>query len=91
MKYVISFDVVEDRIRYQVVKVLREYGYRVQKSVFEGYYSQDEIKECKKKRYGIINCEEDSVRFYPLCKKCETEVGIQGIGKKIEELDYIIV
>lgn len=91
MKYVIAFDIVDDRVRYRVVKTLLQYGYRVQKSVFEGYLSHEDVAECKAKLLAEIDQGEDSVRFYPLCKKCEAEVEIQGIGKKVEELDYVII
>ena len=35
MFYLVCFDIVEDPARAKVVKVLKEYGERVQKSVFE--------------------------------------------------------
>ena len=91
MKYTIAFDVADDRVRYRVVKTLLEYGYRVQKSVFEGYLSQCDVTECIAKLDAIIDKDTDSVRVYPLCKKCEEQVTILGTGKKIEQLEYIIV
>ncbi len=33
--YLVCFDIVSDKIRYRVVKCLKTYGQRVQKSVFE--------------------------------------------------------
>jgi len=35
MRTVIAFDVSDDRARYRVVKALKEFAVRVQKSVFE--------------------------------------------------------
>jgi CRISPR-associated protein Cas2 len=91
MKYIVSFDIVNDRIRTRVVKILSEYTYRVQKSVFEGLMSKDSLKEMKTKIENIIDKKKDSVRIYPLCGKCEPEVQIIGIGTKIEKVDYIIL
>ncbi|MBN1980185.1 MAG: CRISPR-associated endonuclease Cas2 [Chitinivibrionales bacterium] len=91
MKYVIAFDIVNDRTRASVVKILLEYGYRVQKSVFEGFLSKESVDECAEKIRKIIDKRNDSVRFYPLCKDCERELFIIGIGKKVEEVDYLII
>lgn len=91
MKYVISFDITSNKTRTKVVKILLEYGYRVQKSVFEGYISKEAIHECQRKIDTIINQEKDSVRIYPLCKECEEKAVIKGTGTIIEKTEYIIV
>jgi CRISPR-associated protein Cas2 len=91
MKYLISFDIVGDRIRSRVVKILSEYAYRVQKSVFEGLISKETLEEMVKKITKVIDKKSDSVRIYPLCGKCEPEVKIVGIGTKVEQVDYIIL
>lgn len=91
MKYVISFDITGDRIRARVVKILSEFAYRVQKSVFEGLISKESLEEMRKKLEKVIDKKTDSVRIYPLCGKCEPEVKIIGIGVKVEQVDYIIL
>lgn len=91
MKYVICFDITGDRIRTRVVKILSEFAYRVQKSVFEGLISKESLEEMNKKLEKVIDKKTDSVRIYPLCKKCEAEVKIIGVGIKVEEVDYIIL
>jgi CRISPR-associated protein Cas2 len=91
MKYVIAFDIVDDRIRSRVVKILSEYAYRVQKSVFEGLISREASEEMQEKLARVIDQKSDSVRIYPLCGKCEPEVRIIGIGSKVEQVDYIIL
>lgn len=91
MKYVIAFDISGDRIRARVVKILSEYAYRVQESVFEGIMSKESLEEMQTKIAKIIDKKSDSVRVYPLCGKCEPEVKIMGIGVKVEEVDYIIL
>lgn len=91
MKYVIAFDIAGDNIRTRVVKILSEYAYRVQKSVFEGIISKESILELQGKVEKIIDKKNDSVRIYPLCGKCEPEVNIIGTGTKVEEVDYIIL
>jgi len=91
MKYVISFDITDDRKRYRAVKILLEYGYRVQKSVFEGFINKERVQECRKKLVSVIDPKTDSVRIYPLCGDCEAKVAIEGCGKTVEETAYIII
>lgn len=91
MKYVVAFDVVEDAVRYRVVKILLEFGYRVQKSVFECFMSRETVEECVIKLKEVIDAKVDSVRFYPLCKDCEEKVVICGTGIKVEETNYLIL
>lgn len=91
MKYVITFDITGDRIRSRIVKILSEYSYRVQKSVFEGIISKESLAELTQKVKKIIDKKTDSVRIYPLCAMCEQEVSIKGIGKKVEQVEYIIL
>lgn len=91
MKYVITFDITGDRIRSRIVKILSEYSYRVQKSVFEGIISKESLAELTQKVEKVIDKKTDSVRIYPLCAKCEQEVSIKGIGKKVEQVEYIIL
>jgi len=88
---VIAFDITVDRTRTRVVKILSEYAYRVQKSVFEGLISRESLEEMQGKLEMIINTKTDSVRIYPLCGKCEPEVKIMGTGVRVEEVDYIIL
>jgi CRISPR-associated protein Cas2 len=91
MKYAVAFDIVDDRVRYRAVKILLEYGYRVQKSVFEAYMSRESVEECAAKLKKVIREKEDAVRFYPLCKECESKVSILGIGTRVEDTQYIIL
>jgi len=91
MKYVIAFDITGDRIRARVVKILSEYAYRVQKSVFEGLISKESMAELEGKISKVLDKKSDSVRIYPLCGKCEPEVRIIGTGIKVEEVEYIIL
>jgi CRISPR-associated protein Cas2 len=71
MRYVIAFDVSCDRRRYRVVKVLKEYAVRVQKSVFESReLDRSAYLRMRSKLEGLIDPSTDSLRYYPLCGTC---------------------
>jgi len=69
MKYVICYDIEDNKIRKKVSELLEGYGVRVNFSVFEADLKRGEVifllKEIKK-----IVPKSNSVRFYHLCKNC---------------------
>lgn len=81
MFYVVTFDISDDRVRYRAVKVLKGYGYRVQKSVFEcPHLTEDRFLRLKKRLEALIDMTTDSVRYYAQCGSCLRKVGISGYG-----------
>jgi CRISPR-associated protein Cas2 len=83
MFYLVCFDIVDDRKRLHAVKILKKYGYRVQKSVFEcPNLTEKQFLKMKQRIEDNINCIEDSVRYYFLSRDCIWRVEISGIGEK---------
>jgi len=78
--FIISYDIEKDKIRNKVAKILKGYGERVQKSVFEVYLRENRIEPLKKKLLSLIEEETDSVRWYEICENCKGKVFIQGQG-----------
>lgn len=75
MFYLVCFDIVQDRTRARVVKVLSGYGHRVQKSVFEcPRLTEKQFVQMKHRIDDLIDQVEDTVRFYFLCQGCLRKV-----------------
>jgi CRISPR-associated protein Cas2 len=74
MFYVISYDIVEDKIRNKISKYLESKSVRVQKSVFEANWSKKTLSEVKLKLYNLINNKTDTVRIYRLCSACQSDI-----------------
>jgi CRISPR-associated protein Cas2 len=82
MYYLVCFDIVDNRVRYRLVKILKKYGIRVQKSVFECagltekqfLRMQDRIDRC-------IDATQDSVYYYFISLDCLKRMEFSGIGK----------
>ncbi len=82
MFYLVSFDIVDDRVRYRVVKIIKEYGIRVQKSVFEcSRLTEKQLLRLKHRLEERIDHGEDSVRYYPICRDCLAKVETSGAGR----------
>lgn len=91
MFILVSYDVVDDRRRLKVAKVLTDYGRRVQKSVFECDLDERRYLKLKQALDGLIDHEEDSVRYYAICPRCRRAVEVSGWGAVSEEEEVIIV
>jgi CRISPR-associated protein Cas2 len=88
---VVSYDIVDDKKRLRVAKLLKSYGERVQKIVFECRLDDRLYLKMKREIEKIIDWEEDGVRYYILCAGCLKNVDISGIGFVREDEDVIIV
>ena len=81
MFILVCFDIVDDKDRRQAVKVLGDYGYRVQKSVFEcAGISEEQYLKMKTRLEDCIDNLWDTVRYYRICKDCIRKMEYSGIG-----------
>lgn len=79
MKYVVSYDIENDKKRNKVSKILSEYGVRVQFSVFECKISKSEMKSLTGKLEELTKPNADSVIFYPQCENCDSKKIVMGV------------
>lgn len=88
LRYVVTYDIVDDKKRNKVANILKDYGIRVQKSVFECRVRPESLKEMRAKVVDIIDKKQDSVLIYPLCAACasrKTVLGLPPLDHKDEE------
>ena len=89
---VIAFDIVNDKVRYRVVKELKRASYRVQKSVFEcADMTEPLFLDLKKRIENLIDTKEDTVRYYFFCKNCLDRIEVSGQGDVTEREDYKVI
>ena len=91
MKYIIAYDIVNNNIRTRVMKLLKDYGLRIQDSVFEAKLDLPELNIVIKKVNGLIDSEKDNVRIYPCCLDCENKIKDLGKNKQLDYDDMYIV
>ncbi len=91
MFVLISYDIVDDKMRNNVFKFLRDYGTSVQKSVFECNIDAETYEMIKKEIKRFIDEKKDRVRFYRLCQGCMNKIEITGWGEVSEDEDFYLV
>ena len=92
MDMLVAYDIADPRRLGRVAKVIKDYGVRVQKSIFEVNVKDKRFDEMKRRVEEIIDEEEDGVKYFPLCEKCAGTVEIIGQGVFIDpDEEYVVV
>jgi CRISPR-associated protein Cas2 len=67
---VVAYDIVDDRRRQKISKILVQYGIRCNKSVFECLLTESKIQKMKGQILKTADKDEDIILYYFLCKPC---------------------
>lgn len=77
---IICYDIVSNKRRTNVMKLLKGYGTRVQRSVFECELDPVEFAALRRQLQALIDRTTDSVRCYRLDAAAVERITIDGIG-----------
>lgn len=88
--YIVAYDISSDKRRNKVHKILSGFGQWTQFSLFELFVTDKEMVLLQGKLEKVLNAEQDSVRFYPLCAACLKQVETVGSDAPKEQKVYII-
>ncbi|HIK13503.1 MAG TPA: CRISPR-associated endonuclease Cas2 [Oscillatoriaceae cyanobacterium M33_DOE_052] len=91
MFYLICYDIVDDRRRQRVAKLLETCAVRVQKSVFEAVLDEKQYEQLHNRLLKLLNKREDQLRFYPLSAHSREKVNILGIQPQFTVDDPAII
>ena len=91
MLYLVSYDITDDNQRRHVMEALKDYGRRVQYSVFECNLEAKALEELLGRIEFEIDARTDFCRVYRLCEGCASEVRILGKGDRYSEPGFLIV
>jgi CRISPR-associated protein Cas2 len=70
MQFVVAYDIVQDHRRQKVMNTLKNYGLRVQYSVFECELTMQRADQLLERLASLIDPKRDRVHMYPLCDVC---------------------
>lgn len=79
MKYIVVYDISDDKRRNAVADFLKGKGQRLQESVFECSFCQQEADGAAKYLGKLLGDNEGNIRMYPVCGECLSKA--VGIGE----------
>jgi len=91
MYVLVSYDIVDNKIRTRVMKFLKNFGERIQQSVFECDLEEEQYRRMKRGVEKLIDRDLDRVRYYRLCRVCIKRVVVCGWGEVREEEGFDII
>lgn len=90
VKYIICYDIQENKIRSRVAKLLESRAYRLQYSVFLGTFEENEARDLQRRLIELTcKAEEPLILMTPLCNSCAGK--LWKIGRALEEPSGCIV
>ena len=87
--WLVSYDISDNKIRRHVYNLLKDYGKRVQYSVFECHLTDQQQALLRSLLLAQIDSG-DSLRWYPLCVWCREDVIFQGVGLPPDDEDFFL-
>jgi len=90
MLVVVSYDIENDTTRTKLAHKLKDFGPRVQYSVFEADVDTGELKKLKQMLKQVTLADDDSIRLYQFCEACFKKVKIWGSGEVTKDRKYYI-
>lgn len=91
MLTLVSYDVPSDRRRTKLAEALKDYGRRVQLSVFECDLDEDRLGRLRARVVRLTVEKEDSVRIYRVCGTCREKVEVIGLGQPPTEEPEVVI
>jgi CRISPR-associated protein Cas2 len=91
LRYVIAYDISDNKRRARLVRRLESLGERVQRSVFEADLPAGELERLLARMERIIDPVVDGIRIYRLCGECAATVRILGQERLVEPPGVTIV
>lgn len=88
---VVSYDIPDDRRRLRLANTLKDFGLRVQYSVFECRLDPEDLERLRQRLGKLVDPEADSVRLYRFCQECDEKQESFGQGGRVEDPEVYIL
>lgn len=91
-KWLVIYDIRNEKRLAKIAKIMLKFGFRVQKSVFEMECSKFSIKRMRVMIKAVMHSE-DSVIIFDLCPKCwqkKKQIGLKA-GIPYEDKKFIVL
>ena len=91
MRYAVCYDVIDDKRRLRIARILTDYGQRVQYSVFEAEMTKGTFDRMTERLAQNTDKKRDSIIIYRLCATCTEAAMVIGVDNRLRPQDAIVV
>jgi CRISPR-associated protein Cas2 len=91
MQYVVCYDIADDRRRDRMADLLKDYGRRLQESVFLANLDGELVERMKERIQREMHPEQDSVCVFVLCAGCQRLTTAYGVAEVPVDKPYYIL
>lgn len=89
---VIAYDIAEPRRLNRIAKVMKDYGVRVQKSIFVADLDAMLFARMRHRVESEMDIDEDAVKYFPLCDRCaDTLVAVGRCAGEYDDKPFLIL
>ncbi len=91
MKWIICYDIADDRRRQRIAEALLDFGARIQESIFDCELDSVLLEKLHRRLAGGIENTEDKIVFLPLCAACESRVLALGAAHLQSDPEFYVL
>ncbi|MGA2185412.1 MAG: CRISPR-associated endonuclease Cas2 [Bryobacteraceae bacterium] len=91
MRYIVCYDISDDGRRARLAECLKDFGTRIQESVFVADLDEELAGRMRERALAITDPQLDAVHIFLLCRSCASRLEVYGIGHVPKDEDYYIV
>lgn len=91
MRWVVCYDIGDDRARRKAFRTLQGYGDALEESVFECELEEKDVSELLEKLERLMDPEEDRCHLFPICQDCSAKARVVGRGERLVRKPYYVV
>lgn len=92
MNMLVAYDIADPRRLQRVAKIMKDYGLRVQRSIFEIHASEATFAKMRCRVEAVLDMTEDGVKYFPCCGRCsEVWFSIDAGAPQVEDGAWKVV
>ena len=89
---IVAYDIADPRRLNRIARIMKDYGRRVQKSIFEVEANDTVFREMKRRAERVMEPEEDGVKYFSLCERCADTLVAIGVSGALPDVgEYLVV
>lgn len=85
-RFIVCYDIADDRRRRRIAELLDAYGDRIQESVFELPIETSLMDKCMNELIKALDQKEDSLTVYRLCASCDDSREYYGVATALRNI-----